>query len=156
MLIKHRPGHLNKGPILAFNNAILLRHIRIGKLMLESQRGTKSLKMSVYEFCAIVTAYSSHDILRKLILQSKNQILSMIKSLILHLHEEHPRIARKVVNDHKYIPHPPKRANPSWTNSVHMKHFAGLRSHHLGDRGMGSDNHLVVTTRVTDKIFLKF
>ena len=24
MLIKHRPGHLNKGPIFAFNNTILL------------------------------------------------------------------------------------------------------------------------------------
>jgi hypothetical protein len=36
MLIKHHPGFLNKGLILAFNNAILLGHIRSGKLMLES------------------------------------------------------------------------------------------------------------------------
>jgi hypothetical protein len=28
MLIEHRPGHLNKGPIHVLNNAILLRHIR--------------------------------------------------------------------------------------------------------------------------------
>jgi hypothetical protein len=35
MLIEHRPGHLNKGLIFAFNNAILLRHMRGGKLMLE-------------------------------------------------------------------------------------------------------------------------
>jgi hypothetical protein len=80
----------------------------------------------------------------------------MSKSLILHPHEEHPRIARKVINDHKNIPHSPERANPSWTNNVHMKQFAGLRSHHLGDREMGCSNHLAMTTRVTDKIFLKF
>jgi hypothetical protein len=55
MLIKQRPGHLNKGPIFAFNNTILLGHIRRGKLMLESQRSTKGCKLSIFEFCAIVT-----------------------------------------------------------------------------------------------------
>ena len=69
MLIEHRPSHLNKGPILALNNAILLRDIRRGKLMLEAQRSTKGLKMSILEFCAIVTVNRSHGILRELILQ---------------------------------------------------------------------------------------
>jgi hypothetical protein len=82
-------------------------------MMLKSQRSTKGLNMSISELCAIVTAYSSHGIVRNLILQSKNKILSMSKSLILCLHEEHPRIARKIVNNHKHIPHPPERANPS-------------------------------------------
>jgi hypothetical protein len=36
MLIKHCPSHLNKGPILALDDAIALRHIRRGKLMLKS------------------------------------------------------------------------------------------------------------------------
>jgi hypothetical protein len=63
MLIKHRPGHLNKGPILTFNNAILLWHIRRGKLMLESQRSTKGCTLSIFEFRAIVTAYSFYGIL---------------------------------------------------------------------------------------------
>jgi hypothetical protein len=36
MLIKHRPDHLNKGLILALNNAILLGHIRRRKLMLDA------------------------------------------------------------------------------------------------------------------------
>jgi hypothetical protein len=76
MLIKHCPGHVNKGPILAFNNAILLRHIRRGKLMLKSQRST-------------------HGNLGKLILQPKNQILSMSESLIVRLHEERLRTVRK-------------------------------------------------------------
>jgi hypothetical protein len=62
--------------------------------MLESQRSTKSLRMSILEFCAIVTVNRSHGIFEKLILQPKNQISSMSKSLILCLHEEHPRIAR--------------------------------------------------------------
>ena len=156
MLIKHCPGHLNKGPILAFNNAILLGHIWRGKLMLESQRSTKGCKVSIFELCAIVNVYSSHDIFWKLILQPKNQISSMSKSLILHRHKEHPRVAREIIDNHKHIPLPSKRANPGWTNSFHMKQFARMRGHHLGDRGMGSDNHFAMTTRVIDKIFLKF
>jgi hypothetical protein len=77
MLIKHRPGHLNKGLILAFSNDSLLGYIQRGKLMLESQRSTKGWKLGIFELCAIVTVYSSHGIFRKLILQPKNQILSM-------------------------------------------------------------------------------
>jgi hypothetical protein len=112
MLIKHRPSHLNKGPIFASNNTILLGHIRRGKLMLEYQRSTKGCKLSIFELCAIVTAYSSHGIFRKLILELKNQISSMSKSLILRRHKEHPRVAREVVDNHKHIPLPSKRANP--------------------------------------------
>ena len=77
VLIKHHPRHLNKGPILALNNNILLGDIRRGKLMLEAQRSTKGLKRSILELCPIVTANCSHGILRELILQPKNQILSM-------------------------------------------------------------------------------
>jgi hypothetical protein len=77
MLIEHRPDHLNKGPILAFNNTILLRDIGRGKLMLEAQRSTKGFKMSILEFYAIVIVNRSHGILRELILQPKNQIPSM-------------------------------------------------------------------------------
>jgi hypothetical protein len=77
MLIEHRPGHLNKGSILALNNTILLRDIGRGKLMLKAQKSTKGFKVSILEFCAIVTANRSHDIFRELILQPKNQISSM-------------------------------------------------------------------------------
>ena len=62
MLIEHRPSHPNKGPILALNNTILLRDIRRGKLMLEAQRSTKGFKMSILEFCAIVTMNRSHGV----------------------------------------------------------------------------------------------
>jgi len=37
MFIEHHPSHLNKGPILALNNTILLGNIRKGKLVLEIQ-----------------------------------------------------------------------------------------------------------------------
>jgi hypothetical protein len=155
-LIKHRSGHLNKGPIFAFNNTILRGHIRRGKLMLESKRSTKGCKLSIFELCVIVTAYSSHGIFRKLILQPKNQISSMSKSLILRSNKDHPRVAREVVDNHKHIPLPSKRANPGWTNSVHMKQFARMQGHHLGDQRMGSGNHFAMMIRVIDKIFLKF
>jgi hypothetical protein len=80
----------------------------------------------------------------------------MRKSLIIRLHKEHSRIVRKGINSHKNIPLPPKRANPSWTNRVHIKQFIGLRGHHLGDQGMRSSNHFPMMTRVADRIFLKF
>jgi hypothetical protein len=73
--------------ILAFNNTIMLRHIHRGKLMIKSQISTKGLEMSILVFCAIITVNRSHGIFGKLILQPKNQILSMIKSLILRLHK---------------------------------------------------------------------
>jgi len=66
MLIEHRPGHLNNGPIFALNNTILMGNIRRGKLVLKTQRSTKGIKLGVFELCAIVTAYSSHGILRQL------------------------------------------------------------------------------------------
>jgi hypothetical protein len=95
MLIKHHPGHLNTGPIFAFNNAILLGHIQRGKLMLESQRSTKGCKLNIFELCVIVTAYNSHGILRKLILQLINQISSMSKSIILRRRKEHPKSSER-------------------------------------------------------------
>jgi hypothetical protein len=87
MLFEHRPSHLNKSSILTFKNTILLRYICRGKLMLKSHRITKGLKMSVLEFCAIVTVIHSHGILGKLILQLKNEISSMRKRVVLRLHE---------------------------------------------------------------------
>jgi hypothetical protein len=45
--------------------------------------------MSILEFRAIITANRSHGIFGKHILQPKNQIPSMRKSLILRLHKEH-------------------------------------------------------------------
>jgi hypothetical protein len=87
MLIEHHPKHLHKDPIFSFNNVILLRYIHREKLMLKSQGSTKGVEISIFELCAIITVILSHGILGKLILQPKNQILSMSKSLSLRLHE---------------------------------------------------------------------
>jgi hypothetical protein len=65
MLIEHHPGHLNKGPILALNNTILLRDIRREKLVLKTQR-TKGIKLRVLKFRAIVTVDSSYGIFGQL------------------------------------------------------------------------------------------
>jgi hypothetical protein len=66
MLIEHRPGHLNKGPILALNNTVLLRDIRRGKLVLKTQGRTEGIKLRVLKFCAIVTVDISYEILGQL------------------------------------------------------------------------------------------
>jgi hypothetical protein len=47
---------------LSFSNAIMPRHILRGKLMLESQRSIKGLKINILECCAIVNANRSHEI----------------------------------------------------------------------------------------------
>ena len=63
MLIEHRPGHLNKGLILALNNTILLRDIGRRKLMFKTQGSIEGVKLRVFELSAIVTADSSYGIL---------------------------------------------------------------------------------------------
>jgi hypothetical protein len=106
MLIERCPSHLNKGPILEFNNAIQLRNIWRGKLMLKTQSSTKGLNMSILEFCFIVTLNHYHGILCKLIYATKES--SMRESIILRLQEKHLRIVGKVVNNHQNLPLPPK------------------------------------------------
>jgi hypothetical protein len=54
--------------ILAFYNIITRRGVRSQKLMLKTEITTKDLKMGVFEFYAIVTAYSSNDITMFLVL----------------------------------------------------------------------------------------
>jgi hypothetical protein len=66
MLIEHRPGHFNQGPILALNNTVLLRDIRREKLVLKTQRRAEGIKLRVLEFRAIVTIDSSYGILGQL------------------------------------------------------------------------------------------
>ena len=67
MLIEHRPGHFRKGPIFAFNHAILWRNIRRVVLVIKTKATTEVIKMSILKFRAIVIANSPHG-MRKLIL----------------------------------------------------------------------------------------
>src|SRR5579883_2008901 len=120
MLIEHRPGHLNKGPIFALNYSILWRNIWRGVLVFKTVITAEIVKTRVFEFCAIVTANRSHGIFRQLVLQSQNQISNKTKCFILGLHEKDPRIARKVINYDKNIQLPTHRTHPRRTNCVHV------------------------------------
>ena len=64
MLIEHRPGHLNKGPILSLNYSILRGNIWRGVLVFKTKIMTEMVKTSILELCAIVTANRSHGIFR--------------------------------------------------------------------------------------------
>src|SRR5579883_2129259 len=74
MLIEHRPGHLNKGPILSLNYSILRGNIRRGVLVFKTKITAEVVKMRVLEFCAIVTVNRCHGMFRQLVLQPQDQI----------------------------------------------------------------------------------
>ena len=106
VLIKHRPSHLHQSLILPLDDTVLGRNIRRRKLVLKTQRRAEGLKVSVLELGPIVSANGSHDAFGKLTFQPKNQSTHKGESLILGLHEKDPRIARKVIHDHKHVPFP--------------------------------------------------
>jgi hypothetical protein len=72
MLIKHRPSHLTKGTIFPLNHTILTSHIRIRKLMFETQITTKGFEMRFFKFTAIVATNSSNSISMSLVLQPQD------------------------------------------------------------------------------------
>jgi chemotaxis receptor (MCP) glutamine deamidase CheD len=72
MLIKHRPSHLTKGTIIPLNHTILTSHIGRRKLMFETQITTKSFKMRVFKFTAIVATNSSNNISMSLVHQPQD------------------------------------------------------------------------------------
>ena len=62
MLIEHRPRHLNQRPILPLYNSILLWSVGRRILVFKTLITAKDIKMSVFEFCAIVRADHSHGL----------------------------------------------------------------------------------------------
>ena len=62
MLIEHRPRHLNQRPILPLYNSILLWSVGRRILVFKPLITAKGVKMSVFEFCAIITANRSHGL----------------------------------------------------------------------------------------------
>jgi len=60
MLIEHRPSYLNQRPILSLYNSILLWSVGGRILVFKTLITAKCVKMSIFEFCAIVTANLSH------------------------------------------------------------------------------------------------
>ena len=59
MLIKHRPSHLYKRPILPLNNVILLRDSRSEELMLNAMVSVESIKGGILELGATIVATNS-------------------------------------------------------------------------------------------------
>ena len=56
VLIEHRPGHFNKGAILAFNNPVLLGNIWRRKLVFKTLVMATGFETIIFELGAIDTA----------------------------------------------------------------------------------------------------
>src|SRR6187551_404441 len=102
VLIKHGPCHFNQSPVLPLNNAILLRCVWCGELMLDSFFIKKLFNIGVLELRPIVTSYML-DLQLKLILSSLNESLDDCLSFTLVLQKENPCEARKVIYNDKSI-----------------------------------------------------
>jgi hypothetical protein len=79
----------------------------------------------------------------------------VLKHFILALQEENPRVMRVVINNDKNIPLASHRANPRETDSFYMEQLSGLLSHHDINQRIGSNDHLAMMTRSTNKVTLK-
>jgi hypothetical protein len=79
----------------------------------------------------------------------------VLKHFILALQEENPRVMRVVINNDKNIPLASHGANPRETDSFYMEQLSGLLSHHGINQRIGSNDHLAMMTRSTNKVTLK-
>ena len=84
MLIKHRPGHLNKRAVLAFHKAVLRGSIWSRKLMVQTMVTAEVVHMRVSELSTVIRTDSPHMAMT-LIVQPQDQIMNKTKNLILML-----------------------------------------------------------------------
>jgi hypothetical protein len=137
--------------VLSFNNSILLRYTRGKKLLINTMLKAKLIKRSSPELDPIVTV-DGFQAVRMLIVQPQGQAPKVLKHLILTFQKENPRVKTIVVNDDSDVPLASHGANLRGTDSVHMEELSGLLSHHSVNRRMGSNDHLAMTTRSTNKV----
>ena len=84
MLIKHRPSHLNQRPILPLYNPILLWSVGGRILVFKTLITAEGVKMSIFEFCAIITVNRSHGLGSSFFnLKIKSRINLKASSLVL-------------------------------------------------------------------------
>ena len=84
MLIEHRPRYLNQRPILPLYNSILLWSVGRRILVFKPLITAKGVKMSVFEFCAIITVNRSHGLGSSFFnLKIKSRTNSKASSLVL-------------------------------------------------------------------------
>jgi hypothetical protein len=114
----------------------------------------KLIERGIPELGPIITANGFQEV-GMLIVQPQSQAPKVFKHFILALQKENPRVMRIVINNDKDIPLASYGLNPKGTDSVNMEQLFGLLNHHGLNRRMGSNNHLAMTTKSTNKVTLK-
>jgi hypothetical protein len=114
----------------------------------------KLIERGISELGPIITM-NGFQAVGMFIVQPQSQTPKVLKHFNLALQEENPSVTRIVINNDKDIPLASHGANPRGTDSVHMEQLSGLLSHHGINQRMGSNYHLAMTTRSTNKVTLK-
>jgi hypothetical protein len=114
----------------------------------------KLIERGIPELGPIITANDFQEV-GMLIVQPQSQAPKVFKHFILALKKENPRVMRIVINNDKDIPLASYGLNPKGTDSVNMEQLFGLLNHHGLNQRMGSNNHLAMTTKSTNKVTLK-
>jgi hypothetical protein len=94
--------------------------VRGGKLLINLMLKAKLIERDISELSPIVTA-NGFQAVGILIVQPQSQEPKVFKHFILTLQEENLRITRIIVNDDKDVPLASHGANPTRTDSVHIK-----------------------------------
>jgi hypothetical protein len=121
------------------------------KLLINIMLKAKLIERDIPELDLIATVNNFQGVGR-LIVQPQGQAPKVLKHLILTFQKENPRVKTIVVNDDSDVPLASHGANLRGTDSVHMEELSGLLSHHSVNRRMGSNDHLAMTTRSTNKV----
>jgi hypothetical protein len=128
--------------------------MRGSELLINTVLKAKLIERDIHKIGHIVTV-NDFQAFWMLIIQPQSQALKVLKYLILALQKENPRVTRIVINNNKNIPLVSHRMNSRGTDSVHMEQLSGLLSHHGINQRMGSNDHLTITTRITNKVTFK-
>jgi hypothetical protein len=124
------------------------------KLLINTMLKAKLIKRDIAKLGHIVTT-NDFQAVGMLVVQPQSQAPKVLKYFILAFQEEDPRVTRIVINDDKDIPLASHGTNPRGTDSVHMEELFGLLNHHGINQRMGSNDHLAMMTRSTNKVTLK-
>jgi hypothetical protein len=92
--------------VLSFQDSILLKNARGGKLLINPMLKAKLIERGISELSLIITA-NDFQAVGMLIVQPQSQESKVLKHFILALQEENPRVTRITVNDDKDVHLPP-------------------------------------------------
>src|SRR5688572_14520404 len=120
VLIKHCSCGINESSILSLHNPILLWSVWDGEYMINIYLVKILFNVGVLELGAIVTSYSL-DLHFKLILCSCCKLLEYPMNFTLVMQEEHPCIARVIINNDKSIFVSPNINVSHRTKDIHMQ-----------------------------------